>query len=111
MDNSIEAKNIAIGTMRTIIEPIINGLINSRIVSCIWTGILSIKNNEDEIPKTETRPETKPVKDTTNNLPIVISNFVAGEERSVSKDPLSFSPAPRSIAGYIAPRKINMTRT
>ena len=38
-------------------------------------------------------------------------NFVAGEESNVSRDPLSFSPAPRSIAGYIAPRKINITST
>ena len=49
MDKSIEAKNIAIGIIRITIEPIINGLISSRIVSCIWTGILSIKNNEEEI--------------------------------------------------------------
>ena len=70
-----------------------------------------MKNNEEEIPKTETRPDTIPVSETTNNLPIVISNFVAGEDSNVSSDPLSFSPAPRSIAGYIAPRKINITST
>ena len=27
-----------------------------------------------------------------------------------SREPLSFSPAPKSIAGYIAPRKIKTTR-
>ena len=70
-----------------------------------------MKNNEEEIPKTETRPDTMPVSETTSSLPIVISNFVAGEESNVSSDPLSFSPAPRSIAGYIAPRKINITST
>ena len=48
-----------------------------------------MKNNEEEIPKTETRPDTMPVSEATNSLPIVISNFVAGEESNVSSDPLS----------------------
>ena len=99
------------GIINIIIENIMKGLISSKIVSCICTGILSMKNNEEEIPKTETRPDTMPVSETTNSLPMVISNFVAGEESNVSSDPLSFSPAPRSIAGYIAPRKINITST
>ena len=61
------------------------------------------------IPTTDIKPDTNPVRDTTINLPTVISNLVAGEDNKVSKDPLSFSPAPKSIAGYIAPRKIKIT--
>ena len=61
------------------------------------------------MPTTDIKPETIPASDTTISLPTVISNFVAGDESNVSSEPLSFSPAPKSIAGYIAPRKIKMT--
>ena len=41
----------------------------------------------------------------TRNLPRAISVRVAGESTRVSSVPRSFSPAPRSMAGYIPPRK------
>ena len=55
-------------------------------------------------------PEDTPAIDTTTSLPIVISNLVAGDDNRVSSEPLSFSPEPKSIAGYIAPKNINATK-
>ena len=44
----------------------------------------------------------------TKNFPRTISNLLAGDERMVSRVPLSFSPDPRSKnAGYIAPKNPN----
>ena len=45
------------------------------------------------------------------NLPKTMSSLLAGEDKMVSSVPLSFSPAPRSNAGYIAPIKPNKIKT
>jgi hypothetical protein len=50
----------------------------------------------------------KPVRTTTANLPRAICSRLAGDDSRVSKVPRSFSPAARSIAGYMLPVKQKM---
>jgi len=62
------------------------------------------------IPTMEMAALRRPVRTTTANFPRRIWNLLTGAVRRVSMVPRSFSPAARSIAGYIAPMKQKITK-
>ena len=87
----------------------LNSMIRS-ISSMINVGIsfncLTEKNN----PTMAITALPSPAKVTTKNLPITICILLAGDVNNVSMVALSFSPAARSMAGYMAPKKQKITK-
>ena len=101
----MDAKNTQIGTIKENTVSIVGTLIISSNKLIIWLGICGFALKLKKIPIIAENDDAKADNVTTITLPITMSSLLAGEDTHVSRVPLSFSPAPKSRAGYKAPIK------